>query len=193
MKILYVDASVRSTSRTAQLADVVLEQLGGEVTRLRLCETAFPVTDEAFLAKRDRACASGDFSDGMFDMAKQFAAADVIVVAAPLYDLSFPAALKQFFEQINVIGLTFAYTADGKPYGLCRAKRLFYLTTSGGPITSDVYGFGYVKALTEYFYGIPECICFRAEGLDIYGADADGIMNRAKLAIAEYFAEKAGD
>ena len=41
----------------------------------------------------------------MFDLAKQFAEADEVIIAAPFWDLSFPAALKQYFEQINVLGI----------------------------------------------------------------------------------------
>ena len=61
----------------------------------------------------------------MFELARQFAAADQIVIAAPYWDLSFPAALKQYFEQINVLGITFAYTPEGVPKGLCRARKLY--------------------------------------------------------------------
>ena len=185
--ILYVDASVRSSSRTAALALYTLKNLPGEVKTLKLCEAPMPVLDEAFLAMRDKACASGDFSAACFEPAMLFAAADEIVIAAPYYDLSFPAALKQFFEQINVIGLTFDYSAEGKPYSLCRAKRLFYVTTAGGQIVSDEYGFGYVRALAEYFYGIEECVCFKAEGLDIFGADVPGLLENAKKEIGRYF------
>ena len=111
MKILYIDATVRSNSRTAILAEHLLKNLSGEISRVKLCDKSFPVADEAFLAMRDKACAIRDFSDDTFSLAKQFAAADVIVIAAPFWDLSFPSALKQYFEQINVVGLTFA-TAD---------------------------------------------------------------------------------
>lgn len=186
--ILYIDAAVRSGSRTAALAERVLKHLEGEVRTLRLCEYDFPVLDEAFLAKRDRACAAGDLSDACFEPAKLFAGADEIVIAAPYYDLSFPAALKQFFEQINVIGLTFGYTEEGKAYSKCRARRLIYVTTAGGSIASDEYGFGYVKALAGYFYGIRECVCFKAEGLDIYGADVPALLDKAGREIDAYFA-----
>ena len=59
----------------------------------------------------------------MFSLAKEFAIADTIVIAAPYYDLSFPAMLKQYFEQINVLGVTFTYSDSGIPEGLCKARR----------------------------------------------------------------------
>ena len=89
-----------------------------------------------------------------------------------------------------MIGVTFAYSESGAPVGLCRAKKLYYVTTSGGAVRSDEYGYGYVKALANGFYGIPETALFKAEGLDIAGADEAAILNEATARIDEYFAAK---
>ncbi|MBR6424719.1 MAG: NAD(P)H-dependent oxidoreductase, partial [Oscillospiraceae bacterium] len=99
--ILYVNACVRASSRTRRLADCLIKTLPGPVTELRLEELAFPKTDEAFLRERDRLLAEARFDAPMFDLARQFASAEQIVIAAPYWDLSFPAALKQYLEQIN--------------------------------------------------------------------------------------------
>ena len=117
----------------------------------------------------------------MFSLGRDFASADTIVIAAPYYDLSFPAMLKQYFEQINVLGLTFTYSEAGVPTGLCKAKKLYYITTAGGPILSDDYGFGYVKALANIFYGIRDVYQIKAEGLDIVGADVEAIHKAAGI------------
>ena len=185
--ILFIDACVRRGSRTKRLAERVLERLGGPVETIRLEETVFPKADEAFLKKRDACIAAGDFNDPMFDLAKQFVRADTIVVAAPHWDLSFPAALKQYFEQINVVGLTFRYTDSDVPETLCRAKKLVYVATAGGPVRSHAYGFGYVKALGAEFYGIADAVCFCAEGLDLIGADAEPILQRTEAEIDRAF------
>ena len=178
--ILYVNACVRRESRTAQLAGHLLSRLGGQVEELKPAEAGFPTADEAFLTRRDSLIDSGNFDDRMFDPARSFAAADDIVVAAPYWDLSFPAALKQYFEQINVVGVTFRYSQEGIPVCLCRAKRLFYVTTSGGRILSDDYGFGYVRSLAENFYHIPEIYQVKAEELDLPDTDIAGVLQRAK-------------
>ena len=185
--ILFIDACVRKDSRTRRLAKRVLSHLSDPVETVRLEEIGFPKTDEAFLRKRDACIAADDFRDPMFDLAKQFQRADTVVVAAPHWDLSFPAALKQYFEQINILGVTFQYTPQGEPQGLCRAKQLFYLTTAGGCFVPEEYGFGYVKALARSFYGIPEVQLFQAAGLDIEGADPERLLARTMEQIRAAF------
>lgn len=178
--ILFLNACVRAESRTRRLAGQVLQRLDGPVEEVRVSEIAFPAVDDAFLAERDRRAAAGDFDCPGFALARQFARADEIVIAAPYWDLSFPAALKQYFEQINVIGVTFRYTPAGVPEGLCRAKRLLYVTTAGGLFVPDDYGFDYVRALAENYYGIRDVRLIRAVGLDLDGADAEQILRDAE-------------
>lgn len=178
--ILYVNACVRKESRTKRLADRLLEKLNGAVEEVRLDTISFPAVDRDFLIHRDELIAAGDFEDPLLDLARQFAAADVIVVAAPYYDLSFPASLKQYLEQINVVGITFCYSEAGIPVPLCKAKRLYYVTTAGGNYVPDEFGFGYVKALAEGYYGIKDVELIKAVGLDIVGADVEEIMKEAE-------------
>ena len=139
--VLFINACVRKESRTRRLADRVLAVLDRPVEEIRLHELRFPVVDEAFLKRRDRLIAEGGFSDPVFDPARGFAEAETVVVAAPYWDLSFPAALKQYFEQINVVGVTFRYTEEGVPVGLCRADRLIFVTTAGGCFAPEEFGF----------------------------------------------------
>ena len=130
--VLYIDACVRKNSRTRRLADCLLNTLNAPHTRLRLEECVFPTVDEAFLEKRDRLLREGDFDNPVFAYARQFAQADEIIIAAPFWDLSFPAVLKSYLEQINVVGITFRYTPEGIPEGLCRAERLPFGTRRRG-------------------------------------------------------------
>lgn len=178
-KILFIDACVREESRTRFLAKLVLSQLEGTITEVKPAAVTMPIVSEQFILSRNDATARKDFSDSAYTPARQFAEAEMIVIAAPYWDLSFPAILKAYFEQINVVGLTFEYTEDGRPRGLCRARRLIYVTTAGGPIISDDYGYGYVKALAQTFYGIPEVSQIKAEGLDVIGADTERILKEA--------------
>ena len=182
-RVLFVNACVRKNSRTKRIADHLLSKMSGEITEVKLADIEFPVVDESFLEKRDDLIASSSFDDPLFEQARSFASADEIVIAAPYWDLSFPASLKQYIEQINVLGITFAYTSVGTPKGLCKAKKLYYVSTAGGTFVPEDYGFGYVKSLAQSFYGIPEVKLIRATGLDIYGADEEQIIRKVMVDI----------
>ena len=178
-KILFINACVRPNSRTLELAKHVLSKLPGNVEEVKLYnEELIPLNLEE-MELRDKSAKSKDFSNKIFSLAKQFANANTIVVGAPYWDLMFPAVLKCYFENITVNGLTFAYGENGIPYGLCKAKKLIYITTSGGPIIYN-FGFDYVSALAKNFYGINDVQLVKAEGLDVYGADVSSIIENAK-------------
>lgn len=76
-------------------------------------------------------------------------------------------------------GLTFKYAPEGYPIGLCKARKLHYVTTSGGAIGDLNFGFDYIRALAETFYGIEKTLCYKAENLDIRGNDAEAILKEA--------------
>ena len=182
-KILFINACIRPDSRTLELAETLLQTLNGHIQEVVLQKKQLPTLDLEGMQKRNQAAQAQDFSDPIFDTAKQFAAADIIVIAAPYWDLMFPAALKTYLENITVGSITFCYSAQGRPQSLCKAKALYYVTTSGGFIGQNDFGFSYIKALAQNFFEIPEIHRYTAEGLDIFGADIDQIMDSAKLAI----------
>ncbi len=188
--VLFINGCVRPESRTMRLAGHLLGKLGVNAEEVNLEEVNLeklmlqPMNLE-ILRQREKLLEERDYGNPLFQYARQFAAADVIVVAAPYWDLSFPAALKTYFERVIIVGLTFNYSPEGIPFSLCRAKRLLYVTTAGGPIGNRNLGFDYVKALAEVFFAIPDIQCFSAEGLDIMGADAEAILARAEAEIDE--------
>ena len=102
--ILYINACVRKESRTRKLAEKLLLKLDEPFEEICLENVAFPVVNEDFLSKRDRLISQGEYQDPLFELARQFSNAAAIVIAAPFWDLSFPASLKQYLEQINVTG-----------------------------------------------------------------------------------------
>ncbi len=171
------------------LAEALLQKLHGTVQEVRLNEMSLPVLDLNGMQKRDRAVGMNDFSDPVFAAAKQFAAADIIVIAAPYWDMMFPAVLKTYLENITVTGITFDYLDNGQPHSLCKARELHYVTTAGGYIGQNDFGFFYIKALAQNFFGISSVKRYAAEGLDIRGADVDEMMEKARRAIDAYSPE----
>lgn len=183
MSILFINACVRENSRTLALAKNVMKDMSGEITELNLeLENIAPLNRE-LLKKRDGLIREGKLDDPMFRYANQFANADEIVIAAPFWDLSFPAKLKIYLEQIAVAGISFKYV-NGKPAGLCKAQKLTYVTTSGGPIFAD-FGYTYVKSLAQLFYGIKKTVAVRAMNMDVEMITAEDLLERATISVIE--------
>ena len=180
--ILFVNGCVRENSRTLELAQAVLAKETDAIEEVRLYPDGPNGLNAETLRLRDALLTNQELDHPMFRWAWQFAAADTIVIAAPYWDLAFPAKVRAYLEEVTVSGITFRYGENGIPQGLCRAKRLIYVTTAGGPIFQN-YGYEYIKALAQGFYGIPDVSLVRAEGLDIRGADPEAIMTRAKMEI----------
>lgn len=173
--ILYVNACSRKVSRTNRLAKVLLSQLG-EYTELKLDELGLlPLNGERLEARADL-ISKGDYKNELFALSNQFAGADTIVIAAPFWDNSFPTILKMYIENIYVTGIVTKYGMDGQPQGLCKAKKLFYVTTAGGPYNPR-YSYEYIEDLAKNMFGIKDTELIYAENLDIYGNDAEQILN----------------
>jgi FMN-dependent NADH-azoreductase len=58
-------------------------------------------------------------------------AADVWVIATPIYNFGVPASLKAWIDQITRARLTFRYTEQG-PQGLLADKKVYILVATGG-------------------------------------------------------------
>ena len=91
MNILFIHACIREESRTLVLAKDILSKMQGEITELDLTKENILPLNRASLEERERLLKSGKTDAPMLQYAKQFAQADEIVIAAPFWDLSFPA------------------------------------------------------------------------------------------------------
>lgn len=173
--VLYINACVRTESRTDKIARALLERLG-EYEEICLAELGLEPLDEKTLLKRTKLLKEDAYDDSMFDLAKQFAKAEIIVIAAPHWDLSFPALLKIYIENIYVTGIVSKYNEKGLPQGLCRADKLYYVTTSGGPLIEE-FGYGYIRDLATQFMGVKDTCLIKAEMLDVEGFDSEKIVD----------------
>lgn len=190
MKVLFVNGCIRSTqSRTLAIADHFLAQLkkrrpDAEVSVADLDALGLHPLTTLTLAARDARIAAQAWDDPMFAEARRFAQADVIVIAAPFWEGTFPAALHTYIEHICVTGLTFRYGDRGEAIGLCRARRAVFINTKGG-----IYAHGPAQQadLAAQFLrvnlamlGVPRLDTVTAEGLDIDGMDVPALLRRAK-------------
>ena len=173
-KLLFVDSCIKAAeSRTRKIAYAMLEELH----KSNLFEVETVVVDEIPLVPlglkeykyRRQLLDAKKMDDPLFNYAKQFAMADLIVIAAPFWDMSFPSKLKIYFENIAVAGFTFTNTADGNSVGVCIAERMVYITTRGMDIPDGhvmEQASPYLKALTEFIV-INDFVMLSAYGLDI--------------------------
>ena len=184
--LLFINSCVRGErSRTLKLARRFLAGYQKAhpdtvITQRDLCAERLQPQYPEILAERDALWNAGRLDQPMFEPARQFAAADKIVVAAPFWDLCFPAVLKIYLERVTVADITFGYDAQGAMVGRCRASKLLYITTRGGNYAGTQLEMGtpIMKALCT-MYGIPELLTLAAEGLDDVRQDGAALLNAA--------------
>lgn len=178
METLFVNACLRGEqSRTLALCERYLEGVPNvrEVNLAQVRPEPLYADQVAYRASLQEA---GDFDDPIFDLAKEFAAADEIVIGAPYWDLSFPAALKVYIERVSVMDITFHYTEQGLCEGLCNARRLTYITSCGGSVEPLNLGYDYFCGIARMF-GIDQVGFAAAEMLDVVGIDIEAQMRIA--------------
>lgn len=190
MKILFVDSCIRpdDVSRTQKLCRTFFDALRErdpdcEIERLLLREEDLHPLSSSDLERRDKLARTKVWGDPLLRYARQFAEAEKIVVGAPYWDLSFPALLRLYVEQLCISGITFAYK-DGESVGLCKAKKLLYISTCGGFLNGKHIGAEYFKAICAML-GITRFDLLAAEGLDIKEIDRAAQLEKALVQARE--------
>ena len=156
-------------------ARIVLRDVGAEPLPHLTAETVAAIkgvpATEAELAARA-------LSDALV---AELDAADILVIASPMYNFGMSSTLKAWFDHVLRAGLTFRYTPEG-PQGLMTGKKAVVIESRAG-----FYSEGAAAAMDGQephirillgFMGIDEVTFVRAEKL-AFGAEA------AEAAIAE--------
>ena len=136
------------------------------------------VLTDFILQKRDALAEAGNFDAPVYALARQFREADAVVVAAPFWDLSYPAALRTYIEYISAVGLTYRYTEAGC-CGDCAAQWLVYLTSGGDVEREDSIGVLHWRQLAAMF-SIPKFDYVFAGGLDAHPETAGETLTAAR-------------
>lgn len=110
---------------------IIYRDLANSVPHLTGEHLAAWTTAPAERSERQRAVASE--SDPLIE---EVEAADVIVIAAPMYNFSISSTLKAWLDHITRAGRTFRYTEKG-PEGLLKNKKVLVVTARGGVYTGD--------------------------------------------------------
>jgi len=97
---------------------------------------------------------SAAFADAII---AQVEAADVVVIAAPMYNFTISSTLKAWIDHLARAGRTFRYTAAG-PEGLLKGKKVFVVTGRGGVYSgeSPARGLDFQKRLLVKVQSLPE-------------------------------------
>lgn len=185
MQILHLDSSVLGTASVSRQlsAEIVARQKAlhsgiSVVYRDLASDPAFHLSGTHLAAFQgsasEDAIINADLLKGNAYMDELFAS-DIIVIGAPMYNLSIPTPLKAWIDRIAVAGKTFHYTATG-PEGLLKNKKAFIASARGG-----VYSVGSPGAAFEHqesylisllaFLGVTDVKVVRAEGI-AFGAEA---------------------
>lgn len=196
MKLLFVDCCISQRgedSRTRRLAKSFLTAFREKCPEAEV-ERVAPETllalrpfDAEMLNERDALASVGAWDAPVFALARQFRAADQVVVAAPFWDMSFPAALRTYIEYISANGLAYHYDETGC-HGDCKARRLVYLTSGGDFEREDSVGVVYWRQLAAMF-GIPRFDYVFAGGLDAVPEKAAELLEGACV-LAKRLAEE---
>lgn len=115
-------------------------------------------------------------------------ASQILVIGAPMYNLSIPTPLKAWIDRVAVAGKTFRYTAAG-PEGLLQGKKAFIASarggvySAGGPAAALEHQESYLIGLLD-FLGVADVTVVRAEGLALSAHAKDAAVSRALADIA---------
>jgi len=165
-KLIVIDACMRDgESRTRRILEPLVKELGKkyEIEAIVLDGEDYQSVGRKVLAERS----NGYVPEEIAEQARRIAEADRIVIAAPFWDMSFPAILKVFIENMSLFNITFK---DNGTYfeGLCRCEKVLYITTrgmnvrTGDPIEAAT---PYIKAISA-LWGLGELFTVAAENLD---------------------------
>lgn len=182
-KLLYIDACIRNEeSRTKRIATPIVEALKEkyDVDTLCLNDLNLEIVKEDLVTRRN----NGEIDPTVMSWAEMVRDAERIVIAAPFWDMSFPAALKVFFELCSIFDVTFK-SNDKTCYGNCKAEKMLFITTRGMDIsTGDLVeqATPYLRALT-WLWGMGPLQVVAAQNMDYVSQEE--IEEKIRVAIEE--------
>lgn len=166
-KAVFINACLRGKeSRTKRIADELLSVISERysIDEIDLTDSPLRALGHDEYIKRQE----GHHNPLAVDFAHRVADAELIVVAFPFWDMSFPAVFKVFCEHITINGITFKSDDNGAFFGGCKAHKALLITTRGMDLEDGCpmdQGSSYLKAIGA-LWGIKEVITVSAVGMD---------------------------
>lgn len=119
------------------------------------------------------------------ELTDELLAADVLVMAAPMYNFTIPSTLKAWLDHVLRAGITFKYTETG-PQGLLTGKRAYVLTARGGIYAGS--GMDHQEPYLRQalaFIGIHDVQFIHAEGLNMGAEFSEQGLAKAREQLAQ--------
>lgn len=179
-KVLYVKANIKNEgeSRTFKVSDSFVEEYKknnpeDEIITLDLYKENIDFLRVDDLGKLFGPKDEESKNNSILKYAYQFADADKYIIAAPMWNLSFPAILKAYIDYVSVSGITFKYTAEG-PVGLLNNKKAVHIVSRGGGYDNSPYEMGdrYLRTILGFF-GIKDIGTIAIDNLDVIGVNVE--------------------
>ena len=179
-KVLYVKANIKNEgeSRTFKVSDSFVEEYKknnpeDEIITLDLYKENIDFLRADDLGKLFGPKDEESKNNSILKYAYQFADADKYIIAAPMWNLSFPAILKAYIDYVSVSGITFKYTAEG-PVGLLNNKKAVHIVSRGGGYDNSPYEMGdrYLRTILGFF-GIKDIETIAIDNLDVIGVNVE--------------------
>ncbi|MGY4815790.1 FMN-dependent NADH-azoreductase [Pseudomonas chlororaphis subsp. piscium] len=119
------------------------------------------------------------------ELTDELLAADVLVMAAPMYNFAIPSTLKAWLDHVLRAGVTFKYTETG-PQGLLNGKCAYVLTARGGIYAGSTadHQEPYLRQVMG-FIGIHDVEFIHAEGMNLGGDFQEKGLNQANAKLAQ--------
>lgn len=181
MNLLHIDSSIlgdNSVSRqlSAVVVDAVREKHPGlqvnhrDVAANPIAHLSGEILGAAFTPESDWNATQRSERALTDALINEFLAADVVVIAAPMYNFSIPSQLKSWIDRIAAAGRTFKYTENG-PVGLAGDKKVVIVSSRGGVYSNEQgqamdFQEDYLRTVMG-FVGITDVQIIRAEAVNM--------------------------
>jgi len=201
-KVLYVRANPKPVQQsfTLRLAQAFLSAYreknpADTITELDLYKTDIPLINETVMSawvklSQGTSLSTEELStlERINSFTMQFIESDKVVIAAPMWNFSFPPKVKAYIDTIMIAGKTFKYTENGA-VGLLKDKSVLLIEARGGIYSDDPtkaleHAESYLKAIMN-FMGIQSFKTIICEGVSSYPQRAEELFNNASQRAVE--------
>ena len=162
-KILVVKANNRPDGVSAKMFDTFVENLDKnnvEITTFDVYAQPMPYIGQTLFDAFGKLAQNDTLNEAeqalmtiRQEVMDKFAAADTIVFAFPMWNLTIPAALHTFIDYIFQAGFTFSYNEDGSMNQLLAEKEIILLNARGGVYSGEMSGMETAVTFMEKVFG----------------------------------------